>query len=440
MTSIYQHVNKTYGVTRREWLQLAASGALATSASGWLPTLAAQAATTPPERQQRPKSCILLWMSGGPSQVHTFNIPTEGPEYQTRQTAVNGIRISEYLPLLASQQRDMTLIRSMSTGINEHQSAHFLMHMGYRASLSVDYPSFGSVVSSEIGRRDTGLPNYICIGAGNVVTRHSRPGFLGANYAPLMTDGRNISNIRPAVATEQNDARLNLLDAVEQMTYEDYRNEIVRAHHSSYQRAVQLMRTERIEAFDVRQEPNNIQEMYGSHNFGKQCLLARRLVEAGVAFVEVAWGGHGATAWDSHGGGAEPVRRKSPELDQGFSALIRDLRERGMLDSTLVVWMGEFGRGPLPRLGGGNNTRIGSGHYARAWTTVLAGGGLQHGQVIGQTDARCVDVTENPVSAGDFFATICRGLGIDPRREIGSPGGRPHYITPTGSEPIAALF
>ncbi|MBL8794340.1 MAG: DUF1501 domain-containing protein, partial [Planctomycetia bacterium] len=176
-------------------------------------------------------------------------------------------------------------------------------------------------------------------------------------------------------------------------------------------------------------------DLYGPSGFATQCLLARRLVQAGVSFVEVNWGG-----WDHHGGAGEPVKKRSPELDQGMAALIQDLKQQGMLDTTLVVWMGEFGRGPKPGLGGGNNGGIGSGHFAGGWSTVLAGAGLKGGQVVGRMNADCTEITDRPVSAADFFATIAQALGIDHTKVLAEPRSRPHYVSAFGSQPLKELF
>ena len=441
MKTWFDKLNSEYRVSRREMLKLASLGVLAPSISGWFPGLVAHAQEQARASGRRPKACILLWMAGGPSQVHTFNLPTAGDyrQYEGMQTAVPGIRISEHLPKIAEKMRDFAIVRSMATGINDHGGGTYLMHMGFRSSLAIDYPSMGSIVARELRRPENVLPGYVCIGAGQVPTRNSRSGFLGADHAPLMiAERQGIQNIRSAIPGRAEE-RANLLQEVEAGVADRFQADIFRAHQTSYRQALELMRSDQTRAFDLTSEPSRLKDAYGT-GFGQQCLLARRLVEAGVSFVEVTWGGHGGIAWDSHGGGAEPVRRKSPELDSAMSTLVQDLRDKGLLDSTLVIWMGEFGRGPRPGLGGGISGSIGGGHYARAWTTVLAGAGLRTGQVIGRTDAQCVDVEERPVPAIDFFATVCRALGIDPHKEIGAPGGRPHYITPRHSQPIAQLF
>lgn len=421
------------GLSRRDWLRLSSAGALGASASGWLPRLAAQAHAEGPAAGERKKSCILLWLDGGPSQCHTFSVPDQDADYKRIKTAVPGIEISEYLPMLAAQMQDLAILRSMSTGLNNHGPGQYLMHMGYRANVSIEYPSLGAIVARECGAPDLGLPNFINLGGGSVPKNFHRAGALGADYAPMMLAGNSISDIRPPVASRA-DARIALLEQVQQAEIARYQTEQLRSHAASYRKAVELMRTDKTNAFDYKEEPDNVRERYGDTGFGQQCLQARRLIEAGVAFVEVSWGG-----WDHHGGAAEPVKKRSDELDRGFSALLEDLKQRGLLETTLVVWMGEFGRGPKPFLGGGNNTKSGSGHYAKCWTTVLAGAGLKTGQVIGRATPDGVDVADRPISAGDFFATICTALDIDPAGAY-EAAGRPVPYVASGSEEIKELF
>lgn len=418
-------------LSRRDWLQTSSLGAFGASLCGWLPQLASQAYAKVGE-STRPKSCILLWMDGGPSQTHTFSIPEFEPDYKAIPTAVSGIHISEYLPKLAASMDDLAIIRTMSTGLNNHGPGQYLMHTGYRSAVAVNYPSLGAIVAKECGQNDTGLPNYINLGSSSVPKKYQRAGALGSDYAPMMLQGSSIADLKPPISVRE-EGRLGLLQQVQRAEIERFGAEQLRSHAASYRKAIELMHTEKTQAFKYKEEPKDIQERYGT-GFGAQCLQARRLVEAGVAFVEVSWGG-----WDDHGGAAKPVKKRSPTLDQGFSALLEDLKQRGLLDTTLVVWMGEFGRGPLAKLGGGNNHHKGAGHYAKCWTTVLAGAGLKTGQVIGTTTPDCVEVKDRPVGAGDFFATICKALAIH-HEDTYEAAGRPVPYTATGSEPIKELF
>ena len=406
------------------------SGTAGVLSVGWLPSLLARANAS---EGRRAKSCILLWMDGGPSQTHTFSIPEKEPDYKAIKTQPSGIEISEHLPQLAKLTDDLAIVRSMSTGLNNHGPGQFLMHTGYRSSVAVNYPSLGAIVARECGQPDVGLPNYINLGSSSVPKSFQRSGALGADFAPMMLSGSSISNVKPPIPLRE-EARLKLLGQVQQAEVDRFRTESLRSHAASYRKAIELMHTEKTQAFKYKDEPKDVQERYGKSTFSSQCLQARRLVEAGVAFVEVNWGG-----WDHHGGAAEPVKKRSPELDRGFSALIEDLKQRGLLDTTLVIWMGEFGRGPLGGIGGGNNRHKGSGHYAKCWTTVLAGAGLKTGQVVGSTTPYGVEVADRPVSAGDFFATVCRALDINHEGTY-EAAGRPVPYTTTGSEPVEELF
>ena len=412
-------------------MSLTARGACGASLCGWLPRLVAGANENGTVRKA--KRCILLWMDGGPSQTHTFSIPEKEPDYKSIPTAVSGIRISEYLPQLAKQMKDLAIVRSMSTGLNNHGPGQYLMHTGYRSSVAVSYPSLGAIVAKECGQTKTGLPNYINLGSSSVPKSFQRAGALGSDFAPMMLRGSSISDLKPPIPVRES-SRLKLLKQVQQAEVSRYDIEQLRSHAASYRKAIELMHTDKTKAFKYKDEPKDIQERYGKGGFGTQCLQARRLIEAGVAFVEVNWGG-----WDHHGGAAKPVKKRSPELDRGFSALISDLKQRGLLDTTLVVWMGEFGRGPLAGIGGGNNHHKGAGHYAKCWTTVLAGAGLKTGQVVGKTTKDGVEATDNPVGPGDFFATICKALDIDPTDSY-EAAGRPVPYTATGSKPIKAPF
>ena len=204
----------------------------------------------------------------------------------------------------------------------------------------------------------------------------------------------------------------------------------VASHLSAYERAVRLMRAKGSEAFDLDEEPQELRVKYGRSQFGQGCLLARRLIERGVPFVEVSLSGGQPLAWDTHVDNFKAVTSLSESLDAGWSALVEDLKDRGMLDTTLIVWMGEFGR--TPKI----NANNGRDHFPLAWSTVLMGGGIRGGQAIGKTAADGMAVLERPIGVGDFLATICRGLGIDPTKQNVSNVGRPIRIIDPKSSPI----
>jgi hypothetical protein len=415
--------------TRREMMQLSAAGLTSFSFSNWLPVLAANAAAT----QQRTKSCILLWMDGGPSHKDTFDLrpgTDQGGPYQNIDTNVSGIRISEHFPQFAQLANHAAIIRSMSTAEGAHARAKYNLHTGYREGQGgVVYPSLGSIAAKEIGNAESPLPNFVSVG-----NRSFGSGFLGARHQPLVVNdaARGVENLRSSVQETQFNGRLGLLDDLENNFHRTHQDGLGIAHRTTVQRAVTLMRDQGAAAFDLSREPQASRAGYGTSKFGEGCLLARRLVEAGVSFVEVTLGG-----WDTHQNNFERVQQLSGQVDAGMSQLIKDLRDRGLLDSTLVIWMGEFGR--TPRI----NTRgdkPGRDHYPRAWSSVMVGGGIRGGQVIGRTDAEAATVVERPVNTLDFMATVCRVLGIDANKQNHTPNGRPIRIVDRGANVINQLF
>jgi hypothetical protein len=422
------HDNPGLDLSRRELLKLSAAGVLGVSMSGWLDVLAARAAET---RAQH-KRCILLWMDGGPSHKDTFDLKpgtANGGPYRPIDTSVPGIQISEHFPRFARLVQHAAVIRSMSTLEGAHPRAKYHLHTGYREGVGgLVYPSLGAIVAKEIGNQDSPLPNFVSVG-----NRSYGSGFLGPRHQPLIINdpNRGVENLRPLVAGGQFDRRVGLLEEMEAGFNRTHGTGMGTAHRTTYQRAVTLMRDRGARAFDLSQEPAGARTAYGGSRFGEGCLLARRLVEAGVSFVEVTLGG-----WDTHQNNFNRVRTLSQQVDPAMSQLVTDLRDRGLLDSTLVIWMGEFGRTPRINARG---AQPGRDHYPRAWSTVLVGGGIRGGQVVGRTDAEGAVVTERPVSAIDFMATACRILGIDYTRMNQTPIGRPIRVVERGSTPISGL-
>ena len=416
-------------LSRRDMMKLSAAGVLGTSLSGWLPVLASRAAET----RARTKSCILLWMDGGPSHKDTFDLrpgTENGGPYRAIQTNVSGIQISEHFPKLAQLMNHGALIRSMSTGEGAHGRAKYYLHTGYKEGVGgLVYPSIGSITAKENGNPESPMPNFVSIG-----NRSFGSGFLGARHQPLVvTDpARGVENLRSFVTTNQFDSRVNLLDELEAGFHRTHGDGVGVAHRTTYQRAVSLMRDQGARAFDIANEPQASRSGYGTSKFGEGCLLARRLVETGVSFVEVTLGG-----WDTHQNNFQRVAQNSTTVDSPMSQLIIDLKDRGLLDTTLVIWMGEFGRtprinarGPVP----------GRDHYPRAWSLAMFGGGIRGGQVIGRTDAEAATVVERPVSTLDFMATVCRILGIDYNKQNNTSIGRPVRIVDRGANPVTQLI
>jgi len=412
-------------INRRRFLSLAATGG---TLSGWLGRLAAHAADQPTA-----KSCILLWMSGGPSHLDTFDLKPEASdrirgEFRPIDTSVLGIQISEHFPKFALLMQHAALLRSMSTVESDHQLASYHVHTGYQKRAGgVAFPSLGAIVSRELGQQDFPAPNFVCIGAG---PRHStRSGFLGPDHQPLdvLNPDRGSEFLEPLTSRTEFVRQYDLLRRFNGSFQEAYRAESARAHSSALARAVRLMTAEEKRAFDLSQESTADRDRYGRGSFGQGCLMARRLIETGVRFVEVMMGD--GVGWDTHRDNFPRTRALSAEADSGMAALIEDLRERGRLDSTLVIWMGEFGRSPQITSGGGRN------HWARAWSSVLAGGGIRGGQAIGRTDRDAGEVVERPISVTDFLATVCTILGVDYTRQNRAPEvERPISIVDTSKQ------
>jgi hypothetical protein len=440
--------------TRRDWLRMAA-GVSFCSASGWIEALAADTRRHP----QRKRSCILLWMPGGPSQLDTFDPKpghANGGPFKAIATSAPGVQISEHLPKLARHMDRAAVVRSMFTKEGDHNRATTLMRTGYLPQGPIRYPSFGSLFSKELMEPASEMPAFVSIAPSNFFA--TGPGFLGPQFAPMVVgNGRDagaavqqtsqqmsqmsqpefgpplrVENLdSPAgVTTTHAEARLGLLKDLDRDFLAQRPGVPVTSHLSAYERAVRLMRAKGSEAFDLDEEPRELRLKYGRNQFGQGCLLARRLIERGVPFVEVSLSNGQPAAWDTHIDNFKAIAGLSESLDAGWSALVEDLRDRGMLETTLIVWMGEFGR--TPKI----NPNNGRDHFPLAWSTVLMGGGIRGGQTIGKTAADGMSVVERPVGVGDFLATICGGLGIDPSKQNVSNVGRPIRIVDPKASPI----
>jgi hypothetical protein len=401
---------------------------MATSMSGWLNVLAGHAAANGAKH----KACILLWMDGGPSHKDTFDLKPDSKgagEFKPLPTVVPGIQISEHFPKVARIMNHGAIIRGMSTSEGAHGRAKYYLHTGYKEGVGgLVHPSLGSLVGKELARPDFPLPSFVSIGV-----RTYGSGFLGAHYQPLsVTDpAKGVENLRPHVDAGAFNDRIGLLGEMERAFHKDYKAASSSAHQTTYEKAVALMQCKEAKAFDLAQETDAARAAYGGSKFGEGCLLARRLIETGVSFVEVS-----SPGWDTHQNNFDRVKQLSGQVDPAMSALVLDLQSRGLLDSTLVVWMGEFGRTPNINARG---DKPGRDHYPRAWSSVMFGGGIKGGQVIGRTDKQGAMVEERPVSTLDFMATVCRILGIDYTKQNIAPNGRPLRIVDKGANPINEL-
>lgn len=438
------------GLSRRDWMRLSACGAFGLSFSRWLPAFAEQVAAD----KARKRSCILLWMTGGPSQYETFD-PKAGHENggptQAIETSVPGIRISQYLPKLAQKMEHCTLIRGMTTKEGDHTRATYLLRTGYLPQGPVQYPTLGSVWSKELSVPESDLPNYVSVAPYRFLSPAAYgPGFLGPRHAPLVVGDGNaqpgrampdyeralrVKNLDTAagVIPEQTDARLDLLASLEDDFVGRHPGISPTSHRAAYQAAVRMMRSDAVKAFDLSQEADAIRDAYGRNQFGQGCLLARRLVERGVPFVEVSLNGVNNSqglGWDTHANNFDEVEKLCGVLDPAWATLVEDLKSRGLLENTLIVWMGEFGRTPVI------NPNKGRDHYPNAWSTVLCGGGIKGGQVVGKTSDDGRTVADRPVQVSDFLATACLALGIDPLKQNASNVGRPIRIADPDAKPM----
>ncbi|OWK46423.1 DUF1501 domain-containing protein [Fimbriiglobus ruber] len=412
------------GVTRRDALRLSAAGFTGACGAPWFHALAAHASgeTMAP---QRPKSCILIWLIGGPPQSLTFDIKGHSA-IKPIATAAADVRISEHMSKTARVMQDVTLLRGMRTADSNHGTARYLMHTGFRKGQNgVTHPVLGSIVAHDLGDMAHDLPTFVSVGSPQF--GGYGPGHLGPKYAPSRVDSTagGLSDLKPTGSLAEFDARAGLRSELNSTFAEDHMSKAAQAHQITLGQAARLMHSPKTKAFDVSTEPATLRDAYGRGQLGQSCLLARRLIESGVQFVEVRHSG-----WDVHKDTVNKTKKLSEEFDPAFATLVTDLKQRGRLNDTLVICMGEFGRNPAN----------GSNHFSRAWTTVLAGGGLKNGRAIGDTGASGGTVEARPITPGDFMATVCTALGIDPKKEWTASNGRPLDKVSKGAEPVRELF
>lgn len=419
-------------LNRRDWLRTAAIGIGAGSMSGWFRAFAAETATNP----QRQKSVILLWLQGGSATIDLWDLKpgmeTGGP-FKEIETAAPGMKISEHLPQLAHWANEMAIVRSMTSKEGDHERATYFVRTGYIPQGALKFPALGSLLAGELRSETSDLPSFVSIAPGRFIGNVGG-GFLGPQVAPFMigsqdggVDGLVVPDLqRPeAVSNVMHQERLALLNGLNGRFALRGTNSVVESVQSASERAARLMQPAAATAFRLSDEPEKLRDTYGRTVFGQGCLLARRLVERGVPFVEVTLDG-----WDTHQQNFERVKRLSGTLDIAFAALLQDLKDRGLLESTLVICQGEFGR--TPKING----QTGRDHWPDSWATVLAGGNLRGGQVIGKTSADGTTIEDRPITVPDLIATVCKSLGIDPRKQNMSNVGRPIRIADPNAQPI----
>ncbi len=408
-------------ITRRSLLRGSAAGLLAYGLWGRLGLKA-------DDVKRDGKACILVWLAGAPSQMELWDPKpgtSNGGETKAIKTNVAGIQIAEFWPKIAQQMKDVAIIRSVSGKEAAHERGAYHLQTGRRMTGSKDFPHFGAVVANRIGDRKSDMPNFVSVGE----TLGS--GFLGVNHAPFIVDrpGELPENVASATSPSKLKRRLELLREQDDELSEAGARALVEEHAKLYERANRLMSSPRLKSFELAGENDKTFEAYGKSNFGKGCLVARRLVESGVPFVEVVRGG-----WDMHNNLYDRIKTNAADVDQGLSQLLADLKQRGLLSKTLVICMGEFGR--TPKINGNK----GRDHWANSWTTVLAGGGIKGGQAVGKTSADGMTVEERPVGVSDLLATVGLALGIDVKKQNNSNVGRPIRIVEPTAKPVKEVL
>jgi Protein of unknown function (DUF1501) len=414
------------GMTRRHFMQHAAgASAMIGTSLAMGNSLRVHAA----DLKKNHKSAILLWMGGGPATIDLWDLKpgaaTGGPFKPIKTTG--DLQICEHLPMVAKQMHNLSIVRSMSTREADHDRGRYYMHTGFVPSPNIEHPSYGSVVAHEImaDRNDLEIPPFISIGGAS-----EGPGFLGMSWAPfsVTSDGR-IRNLDMDLKDNRLIQRMAALDMIEQSFIAQNRGPVSEDHRKVLKKTFDLMTSQQMEAFRVEKEPEAVRERYGNDAFGRGCLMARRLVEAGVPFIEVDLGG-----WDNHAGIHNILQnQRLPVMDRAMSALVEDLEQRELLKDTAIIWMGEFGRTPQI------NANAGRDHWARSWSVLVGGGGMKGGIAVGATSDDGTVVETEPYSAEDLMATVCKSLGISLETTYQSKNGRPMKIA-NGGKVIRELF
>jgi hypothetical protein len=427
------------GYSRRDFLRVGGLSALGLT----LADLLRAKAHAQPSVGRRDVNCILMWMQGGPSHIDTFDPKPDASaeirgEFSTIPTRIPGCRIVEHFPLLSQQFDKLSLIRGHDPQNGSHGVADHIMMTGHRFNPALPFPCFGSVVAKERGYRDGMFP-FVQLGR-NIDRRFNGGigGFLGDQYNPFeVHEDPSAATFRVrdlSIADDGDRRRLerrySMLQEIDRYQREMEANQSVQARDAFYERAHALITSPRAkEAFDLTKESERMRDQYGRNSFGQSCLLARRLIESGVHFVTVTDGG-----WDTHVNNFRSLKdRLQPRIDRGYSALLQDLHARGMLENTLVVWFGDFGRTPKV------NPSAGRDHWATAGVATMGGGGIKMGEVVGATNAQAEVVVDSPVRPQDIAATIYHALGIPLNTWYRSQDGRPIELVPTG-RPVRQLI
>ncbi|MFQ5730779.1 MAG: DUF1501 domain-containing protein [Planctomycetaceae bacterium] len=422
-TRMHLNVNRHGDVTRRSFLQMGAAGV---AGSAFLSQISLNAA----ELKKSGRACILVWLAGAPSQMEMFDpkpgTKNGGPTKAIR-TAIPGVKIAEHWPKIAAMLNDVAVIRSMKGKEAAHARGTYHLHTGRRQTGNLKFPNIGSVVAKQIGDPDSDMPNFVSVG------KTLSSGFLGIPYAPFLVNrpGQLPNDVAAGVPQTRVRRRLALLKQQDADFALEGAEQLVGEHQTLYNRAKKLMNSPRLKAFTLDDEPQRSKAAYGKSQLGQGLLVARRLVEAGVPFVEVRKGG-----WDMHNRLFGRIKPAAADVDNALSQLLKDLKQRGMLEKTVVICMGEFGRTPKINK---RKPAVGRDHWARNFNLLMAGAGIRGGAVVGKTDANGQKITDRPVAVEDFFQTLCKAMHIDADHELTGPGGRPLKIV-DGGKPVIELF
>jgi uncharacterized protein (DUF1501 family) len=434
-----------FGITdRRHFLKHAAAAtAVTVPGMSFLSQLSSQAA----EMKKKNKSLIILWMGGGPTTIDLWDMKPDSPnggEHKPSSTAASGVQITQLLPTVAKQFKNLSIIRSLTTKEGDHNRGSYLMGTGRSPNPLSDFPHIGSVLAHQYGQdveamKNMDLPMFINVGGG--IPGGAGPGFLGMKYANfgVQNPGTLPENMEaPRAAAGQMDRRAALFDALEGNNPKhkgvgmktNVAADAAQAHKDVYKKALDLVVSSKKEVFQFNGSKDQADlARYGNNGFGRGCLLAKKLVEAGVGCVEVTLGG-----WDMHAGIFNALATRTlPTLDKGMGTLVEDLAASGKLKDTVIVWMGEFGRTPRINQNGGRD------HYPRAWSVVVGGGNIKGGIAYGSTDKDGTSPADNPVQIQDLYATLYKGLGLDPNAQIRDNLGRPTAIAGEKANPIKDL-
>jgi hypothetical protein len=421
------------GMSRRHFMGHMATTALALPAMHFFNSLAhAQQG-----KKKAQKSCIVLWMSGGPSHLDTWDLKPDseknGGPFKPIDTSAPGVKIGEHLPTIAKNFKHMNVIRSLDSKEGNHDRGTYMMHTGYAPNPTVVHPGFGSYCSVELGEKLQGfaLPHCMSINSPSMGA-----GFLGMMHSPFVINNPTgkVANLEPPDEVGKNGGyrlgrRVSMLDMVEKSFVSQKRGQGSVDHQAVYKKTLTMMNSPLTkDVFKLDSEPAALRDAYGRNSFGQGCLMARRLVEAGVTYVEVSLGG-----WDTHADAFNTLSKNlHPTLDKGMGTLLADLEQRGLIDDVMVVWMGEFGRTPRINQNGGRD------HWPRSWSIAIGGGGMKGGQVVGATDKDGVDIVDRPIGVMDVIATMTKTMGIDVATQYTTPRGRPIKIV-DGGTPIKEL-